>query len=675
MSGAPVPLCHRPLAWARWRCLTVFVAVATLHAQATPLRAASAWSWFHAPLRALEQESQALDVRLAQLPALPNPQSNERAGYHSGWAADAESVRWVQVDLGREMPLDAVVVIPAFLGGSTAYGFPARFRVDISRDSEFAESTTLFDHTGHDYRQAMAPVYLPAEGQKGRYVRFTATRITSGIAPRHYFCLGELLVFSHGAVVSARCPVTSSKSSDTAPTWSKTNLVDGISALGLPVIPGSKATNGWHSAIHKTPDRQSWVQMDLGSIRPLDEIRFIPTHPADFPDRAGFGFPEWFRLEASDDENFLNPQLLFGAVTTPFPNPGDNPVPFPVQGHRARYVRMTATQLWPRGDDYVIAFSEMQVFSEGHNIAMADGVKVTASDDVFAPLWQREWLMDGLAANGRLVDWPAWLQQLSQRRELEGDQEDLKARTALALAIAQRHATWWGAALAAAVVGLVIVSSMRSRRARLREMETLRQRIARDLHDEVGSHLGSISLASELALRESPEEAHATLDEIHRMSRQAAESMRGIVWLVREGGEPTLDRLMQALRDSATTQLQGYAWDLHVPDHAPRLAASLDFHRHVFLFFKEAVHNVVRHAHATAVHLEVTWNQDRFQLLIEDNGRGFDPAVASTGSGMANLRHRAAALHGEVSISSHPGVTGSRVTLTVPLSSPAPSRP
>jgi signal transduction histidine kinase len=69
----------------------------------------------------------------------------------------------------------------------------------------------------------------------------------------------------------------------------------------------------------------------------------------------------------------------------------------------------------------------------------------------------------------------------------------------------------------------------------------------------------------------------------------------------------------------------------------------------------------------------VTWNHDRFQLLIEDNGRGFDPAAASTGSGMANLRHRAAALNGEVSISSTPGTPGSRVTLTVPLSSP--SRP
>lgn len=667
-SGAPV----RFRAWARLRLAWLG---ASLFLGAPPLHGASAWSWFHPPLRSLEQEAQALDARLAKLPPLPNPQAHEHAGFHSGWASDAESVRWVQVDLGRVMPLDAVVVIPAFLGGTTAYGFPARFRVDISHDPEFAESTTVFDHTGSDFGRAMAPVYLPAAGQEGRYVRFTATRLAAGSAPRFYFCLGELLVFSNAGVVSARCPVTSSKASETAPTWSKSNLVDGISALGLPVIPGSKATNGWHSAIHNTPEHQSWVQMDLGRSQPVDEVRFIPTHPADFPDRAGFGFPAWFRLEGSNEESFLNPTVLFEAAATPFPNPGDNPVPFPVHGHSARYLRMTATRLWPRSDDYVISFSEMQVYSGGKNIAMDTAVKVTASDDVFAPLWQREWLMDGLAANGRLVDWPAWLQQLSQRRELEGTREELSSHIATALSVAQRHALWWGAGLAAIVVALMIVSSMRARRARQREMEALRQRIARDLHDEVGSHLGSISLASELALRESPQEAHATLDEIHRMSRQAAESMRGIVWLVREGGEPTLDRLMQALRESATTQLQGYAWDLHVPDGAPQRTASLDFHRHVFLFFKEAVHNVVRHAHATAVHLEVTWNQDRFQLVIEDNGRGFDPATSSNGSGLANLRHRAASLRGDVVLSSTPGAPGAKVTLTVPLSPSAPSRP
>ncbi|HSJ03804.1 MAG: discoidin domain-containing protein [Verrucomicrobium sp.] len=614
----------------------------------------------------LQEKAASLEEQISALPQLPAPQAHEHAGFHSGWAADADSVRWVQVDLGRELPLDSVVIIPAFLGGTTAYGFPARFRVDASNDPGFGESTALLDHTASDFRPAMAPVGIACDRLKARYVRFTATRLASGKAPRMYFCLGELLVFSDHAAVSARCEVTATRAVETAPTWSPRNLVDGVSALGLPVVPAARPTNGWHSAIQKDANHERWVQVDLGSEQPLEEVRFIPTHPADFPDRAGFGFPVWFRLEAANEENFLNPSIIYDASVVPFPNPGDNPVPFLARGIKARYVRMLATQLWERSNDFVISLSEMEVYAKGHNIAA--GKKVTAYDDVLAPLWQREWLVDGMAASGRLMDWEQWLQKLSRRRELLDAKSDVQGELTIAGMVARKHALWWGMAFGVALLLLAVISWMRALRSRKLEIEALRQRIARDLHDEVGSHLGSISLASELALRESPEDARATLDEIHRMARQAAESMRGIVWLVREGGEPTLERLVQALRESATTQLQGLAWELAVPDQPPRISASLDFHRHVFLFFKEAVNNVVRHARATAVHLAVEWSNERFQLSIRDDGRGFDAAAGSGGgSGLANMRHRAAALRGEMNVSSTASSSGTIITLTAPL--------
>ena len=83
------------------------------------------------------------------------------------------------------------------------------------------------------------------------------------------------------------------------------------------------------------------------------------------------------------------------------------------------------------------------------------------------------------------------------------------------------------------VVSCAGFSVLHSRRLREREMESLRQRMARDLHDEIGSHLGSIRLMSELALRDGRDAD--SLEEIHRLAGEAAESMRGIIWLVREG--------------------------------------------------------------------------------------------------------------------------------------------
>ena len=196
-----------------------------------------------------------------------------------------------------------------------------------------------------------------------------------------------------------------------------------------------------------------------------------------------------------------------------------------------------------------------------------------------------------------------------------------------------------------------------------RALNDLRRQIARDLHDEIGSSLGSIALMSELALRDGDA---SMMQDIHRLSREAAESMRGIIWLVREPGLPTLERLVETMRQTAGSLLGAMEWELEAPKEPAPPAPSLDFHRHVFLFFKEAVHNIARHAGASTVRINVAWTARDFTLTLRDDGCGFDPLRTSGGSGLDNLRHRAAALHGRVEITSAPGA-GTRIQLTIPL--------
>ena len=69
-------------------------------------------------------------------------------------------------------------------------------------------------------------------------------------------------------------------------------------------------TNGYHSAIYTKPDATVWVQVDLGSTIPIEEIRLVPARPTDFPDTPGFGFPIRFRLEISDDRTFARASKL-----------------------------------------------------------------------------------------------------------------------------------------------------------------------------------------------------------------------------------------------------------------------------------------------------------------------------------------------------------------------------
>lgn len=625
---------------------------------ATTAQAGAPWSWLNSRLTRLDDEHQWLHAALDSLPPMPVPQPHEHAGFHSGITAQPDAVRWIQIDLGMERALDAVVVIPAMLGAAEAHGFPRRFRIDVSNDPLFAESTTLLDQTHGDVEMPLAPWHVPALKVKARHVRFTATKLVPKprLANQFIFCLGELLVFSGGRNVALQAPVLAPKSVETLPTWSPKHVVDGCHALGLPLRADAVNGNGWHSAIFTRADSMSWVCVDLGSVRDPDEIRLIPAHPRDYPDRFGFGFPQRFKVEADE-------KIIFDSTTADFTNPGDTPVAFPTPGLRARRVQITATRLWERSGDFVFALAELQTFAAGQNIAR--DATLTSSDNTLTAAWNHANLVDGRASAGVLLDEATWLADLSKRREVEGRLAFLDIEINLAMRKAQEHAIYWSLALAALGIIAALVFLLRLRRARRLEMEALRDRISRDLHDEIGSHLGSIRLMSELALRESGDSE--SLQEIHRLAGEAAESMRGIIWLVREGDAPKLTSLVEAMRQSAASLLKGIEWTLEAPEGDDATTASLEFHRQVFLFFREAVHNIARHAKATRAILQITWQAGKLRLVIKDNGCGFDVNAITAGNGLANLRHRADTLGGTMQIDSA-ARTSTSITLEAPFS-------
>jgi mono/diheme cytochrome c family protein len=165
-------------------------------------------------------------------------------------------------------------------------------------------------------------------------------------------------------------------------------------------LPGApSASNGYHGAIAAQPDVVQWVQLDLGRSRPIDEIRLVPARPVDFPDTPGFGFPARFKLELADDPEFRRPIPVADHTGADVPNPGaswwvERP------GRAARYVRVTATRLWPRTRDYVFALGEIQVLSGGANVAQ--DVEVTALNSIEAGRWGVRRLVDGADSRTRL---------------------------------------------------------------------------------------------------------------------------------------------------------------------------------------------------------------------------------------------------------------------------------
>jgi ligand-binding sensor domain-containing protein/signal transduction histidine kinase len=218
----------------------------------------------------------------------------------------------------------------------------------------------------------------------------------------------------------------------------------------------------------------------------------------------------------------------------------------------------------------------------------------------------------------------------------------------------------WVQALVAIALVLAATLAYRLRVGHLLALERVRSRIASDLHDDVGATLAQIAVLSEV-IQTQIDDRHATfvapLARIAQTSRDAIASMGDIVWAI----NPQKDSLratvfrMRAFASGVLTP-RGIALTLAVPAGDATLTA--DLRRQVYLIFKEAINNVLRHAEATQVAIDLRIEHRRLRLRITDNGRGFDPvAAADDGNGLGSMHRRARALGGTLTITSRPGET------------------
>jgi hypothetical protein len=174
-----------------------------------------------------------------------------------------------------------------------------------------------------------------------------------------------------------------------------------LARIEIPAGPPSPS-NGYHSAIEPAANAMKWVQVDLGTVTAIDEVRLFPARPTDFPDSPGFGFPSRFRIEIDNEPAFRSPRVLVDYTGTDFANPGDRTYRISARGAKGRYIRVTATRLWKRSNDYVFALAELQVIADGKNVAK--GKPVSSLDSIEAGRWSRRYLVDDFDSRRRLPD-------------------------------------------------------------------------------------------------------------------------------------------------------------------------------------------------------------------------------------------------------------------------------
>jgi signal transduction histidine kinase len=229
-----------------------------------------------------------------------------------------------------------------------------------------------------------------------------------------------------------------------------------------------------------------------------------------------------------------------------------------------------------------------------------------------------------------------------------------------------------------AVVATVRIISFRRlhrRLAILEQQEALhreRARIAKDIHDDVGANLTQIALLGELAQqdRSEPDKAAERMGKISGTARIAIKSLDEIVWAVNPRND-TLAHLIDYAGQFAVDFLRaaGIRCRLDLPEQPPLRELSTDLRHNLFLVIKEALNNVAKHARASEVWLRASVTPESLEVVIEDNGCGFNKvADDSLSDGLRNMRQRMEDIGGECRIESTPG-SGTKVLVHLPWAS------
>ncbi len=196
-----------------------------------------------------------------------------------------------------------------------------------------------------------------------------------------------------------------------------------------------------------------------------------------------------------------------------------------------------------------------------------------------------------------------------------------------------------------------------------------RKRVSADLHDEIGASLSTIAIFSDLTKRKAQNTAPELVDELDKIgkkSREMVQIMRDTIWSLNdESSQSVWERMYLMATEVLTANNIELKWKVPAEDTLPNLPFNTK--RNLFLAFKEAVNNIVKHAEASLVRVEIRVINNEFHLWLTDNGKGFDTQnIDNQGNGLKNFKTRMSEIEGTVILESTIG-EGTTITFKLPF--------
>lgn len=234
-------------------------------------------------------------------------------------------------------------------------------------------------------------------------------------------------------------------------------------------------------------------------------------------------------------------------------------------------------------------------------------------------------------------------------------------------------ATWWFRLLLVVVAGVGLFALYRYQLAQAVKMERLRNRIAQDLHDEIGSTISSVSLYAAVIEKDHhlSNRSKNVLEKIKESVSSMMESMNDIVWTISTDNDH-FDMVVYRMRSFAANVAEAKGIQLHfnVTGQVEEVELNMEWRKNIYLIFKEAVNNAVKHAECNHLHVNISQKAQELEIKIQDDGQGFNPSEVNTngenmgGYGLSGMKARAKAIQAKLEIHSAP-LQGTTIELKI----------
>jgi len=579
----------------------------------------------------LEQRLDEIDTELETLAAYSFRRGVGSIGYQSDSHQQPGNTEWVRIDLGRAVPVDQIILVPTLWRdaetGLQAGGFPVRFRI-LAGDGQTTNIVASF--TEEDgLLPRIAPLAVPCRpSPHASWIRVEATKLSQrGPGKLYALQFSEILVFSGLENVALSKPVSASSTKEKFKSRQTRFLVDGFVPYRMDTAQGIKSMACYFGSNRRvqnlalTIDLQESVPVNQVLLHAPDTFQTIPE------DGTSSAIPPRIRVTGANRPDFADETLLFEFQQTSVYDVG------PIMCHRfpekkCRYVRLEILEFQrhelANNVRFNAGFSEIEILSKGRNVARGKPVSGTSlpGNDHDLTL-----LTDGNNYSGEILSFRAWMEQLARRHDLETERPVVVAELNRRYALQKRNLnlmSWLAALLGAGTVITILMERM----IRQRAVFKTRERIAANLHDELGANLHALGVYSDL-VRDEVRDAEGDAKwselvefagEMRKLTDRAAKTARSCTNMLE--AKELYENPAEEIKKTAKRILTDLEHDISLTGEEALKALPPRRRIDVLLFYKECLTNIIRHSRATRVQTRLTADRKTIRLTIQDNGKG-----------------------------------------------------